>query len=627
MKLSLVSLFGLGASSALAAPRLGHYELANQFDTQWKSHSTRGLPAEGKKGVFFMNRIAPNVSTLYIADADGSNARKLLGNSSSFDYYGHFSPDGHGDGNSDIYRVRTNGSGLEELVATPSFEDAGVISPDGKQLAYVSTANGYKSNIWIMDLATGEARNLTNTPETVGESWSPDGHFRPAWSPDGAWITFSSDRNTQWIGHGNGSRWEHTQDLSVYTIRPNGSDFRQVATNWSPDGERIVFYEITRENTWGAHRHEDVNTVDAQIVSVDFATGEDRIQHISGSALRMFPQWISEDNIGYLIKAGDDGGPNYTFGATPHKLTSMRSPSWSPDGKQVVYEVTSFTPNRPMEKKLCSWDGDWEYRFTNVFPQLSNQGQLAITQKQLGNSSVVTMDPGGMNMKLVFDTYSTGEVNSSLVTQGLDGAFQPAWSPDGEWIAFGLGAWFQERATGKARVFRTMSNGSYNEALTDGTVHSGFPSYLADWRYIVFREWGVRYGLRIIDLTDKSMRFLTNATDNLPFWSPDGEHIVFTRKTNSTNFDVCTIRPDGSELRIHTSSGANDAHAVWSQDGRILYNSGEYGFREECAVYDDTFQPYGQIMSMNSDGSNKTMLTDSIWEDSMPLYVPNEYLY
>ncbi|KAK8185133.1 hypothetical protein HDK77DRAFT_316062 [Phyllosticta capitalensis] len=646
MRLSFVSLFGLGVGTALAAPqRLNHMDLSNQFNSRFNVHSSRGLPAEGKKGVFFMNRIAPSVSTLWIANADGSNARKLFGNSSTtYDYHAHFSPDGQwitftsersGDGNSDIYRVRTNGTGLEKLIATPSFEDAGVISPDGKQLAYVSTANGYRSNIWVMDLATGEARNLTNTPETTGESWSPDGHFRPAWSPDGQWIAFSSDRNTQWIGHGNGTGWEHTQELSVYVIRPDGSDFRQLATksgyslgspNWSPDGERVVYYEITRENTWGAHRPEDVNTVDAQIVSVGFSTG-DRIEHTSGSGLRMFPQWISDDNIGYLIKAGDDEGLNYTSGATPFKKTSMRSPSWSPDGKQVVYEVTSFTPNRPMEKKLYSWDGDYEYRFTDVFPQLSNQGRLAITQKQLGNSSVVTMDPDGQNMFLAFDTYTTGEVNASLVVQGLAGAFQPSWSPDGEWISFGLGAWFQERSTQKARVFRTTANGSYYEALTDGTVHSGFPSYSADGRYIVFREWGVRFGLRVIDLTDKSMRYLTNATDNLPYWSPDGEHIVFTRKTNATNFDVCTIRPNGTDLRILTSSGANDAHAVWSHDGRILYNSGMYGFREECAVYDDTFQPYGQIMSMNADGTNKTMLTDSMWEDSMPLYVPNEYLY
>jgi hypothetical protein len=34
------------------------------------------------------------------------------------------------------------------------------------------------------------------------------------------------------------------------------------------------------------------------------------------------------------------------------------------------------------------------------------------------------------------------------------------------------------------------------------------------------------------------------------------------------------------------------------------------------------FQQYGQIFIMNADGSGKRMLTDSRWEDSMPLYIP-----
>lgn len=82
-----------------------------------------------------------------------------------------------------------------------------------------------------------------------------------------------------------------------------------------------------------------------------------------------------------------------------------------------------------------------------------------------------------------------------------------------------------------------------------------------------------------------------------------------------------TIRSDSTDMTRVTDSLANHAHAVWSYDGRILWSSGMYGFRDESAQYDNTFQPYGQIMVMDADGSNKRMLTDSLWEDSMPMYI------
>ena len=93
----------------------------------------------------------------------------------------------------------------------------------------------------------------------------------------------------------------------------------------------------------------------------------------------------------------------------------------------------------------------------------------------------------------------------------------------------------------------------------------------------------------VIDLNDKSIRNLTDKRDNLLGWSPNGEKIVFSRPISYTNFDVCTIRPDGSDLQCLATTGANDAHTTWTHDNRIMYNTGEFGFKEEAALYDQTF--------------------------------------
>ena len=51
--------------------------------------------------------------------------------------------------------------------------------------------------------------------------------------------------------------------------------------------------------------------------------------------------------------------------------------------------------------------------------------------------------------------------------------------------------------------------------------------------------------------------------------------------------------------------------------------SSRTGFKDEASLYDDSPQPYAQIFIMNADGSDVRQLTDSRWEDSMPVLVPD----
>ncbi|KAH7145458.1 hypothetical protein B0J13DRAFT_595391 [Dactylonectria estremocensis] len=607
----------------------------------------------------YLNRIAPSGSELWIANADGSDATRLLGNQSApFDYHASWSQDGEwivftserrADGQSDIYRVRPDGTGLETLVSTDSFEDIGILSPDGSKLAYVSTAINYTANIFVKDLSTGTVLNVTGSDETVGSFVGPHSFYRPSWSPDGEWLAFSSDANTEWTGHSDGTGWEHTQTLSLYAVRPNGSDFRRVvgevgycfgSPQWSLDGTRLVYYNMTSEATYNAHGTSgQQSAIVSQIFSVDVSSGLDVTQHTFDNSLKVAGHYVgskNNSNIGYLVKAGTKSGINYTLPDGTHQYfnSSLRNPAWSADGSQVVYEIYAWE-QRQAEKPLFSWDSEWEYRFMDIFPQFNNATKrLATTEKQLGNtsSSVVLTNADYSDLDRAFDVYdmNSSAAETALYHSGLAGAFQPTWTPDGSQLAVGFGTWFFNRVLYPGTLYLFDVNGTTPRNLTDGTLNAGFPSFSPDGTKLVYRLWDWNngpLGLHTMDVATGRSTRITDGWDNTPGWSPDGELIVFTRQTNWTSgnsweadrFDICTVKPDGTELKVLTESQANDAHAVWSPDGRIMYSSGMYGFRDESALYDGTFQPYGQIIVMNADGSNKTMLTDSMWEDSMPI--------
>jgi len=62
-----------------------------------------------------------------------------------------------------------------------------VWSPDSKKLLYTDT----NLNVWVMDIATGQAKIVGNDPWMV-----PERTLAPSWSPDSKWVAFASRLNT-----------------------------------------------------------------------------------------------------------------------------------------------------------------------------------------------------------------------------------------------------------------------------------------------------------------------------------------------------------------------------------------------------------------------------------------------
>jgi dipeptidyl aminopeptidase/acylaminoacyl peptidase len=85
--------------------------------------------------------------------------------------------------NNDIWVIPAAGGPPVKLAGTEKSEDRPRWSPDGRQLAFVSTRDG-GPQIWAIPAAGGEARKLTSIAAGVSGV---------TWSPDGKWLAFVSD--------------------------------------------------------------------------------------------------------------------------------------------------------------------------------------------------------------------------------------------------------------------------------------------------------------------------------------------------------------------------------------------------------------------------------------------------
>jgi TolB protein len=239
--------------------------------------------------------------------------------------------------------------------------------------------------------------------------------------------------------------------------------------------------------------------------------------------------------------------------------------------------------------------------------------------RALAHNGILSLQTDGAGRKVIFDNADRSAVAA-------------VFSPAGDRIAFGLGAFFGNvlgRPATVSNVAVVNADGSNLQLLTKGDVNDGFPSWSPDGTQLVYRSAGaIGKGLRILTVTGGQTRALTDGTyvDNFPSWSPDGSTIAFTRNVEG-NYDVFTIRPDGSALRRLTTSLANDAHSTWSPDGQwIAFASGQAGFKDEMPLHAVNPQSYGEICVMRRDGGDLRCLTDNAFEDATPSWLPSRAL-
>ena len=408
------------------------------------------------KDRIFVDQWSPTRSELFIADADGSNARKLVAGL-ELDYNASFSFDGEWvvftserHGSADIFRVRADGMGLERLTDNPAFDDQAALSPDGDSLAFVSTRDTGSTDIHVLDLKTRQTRNLTN---------APGGDYRPSWSPDGRRLRSHPIAERRFNDRGaTGNRC--TQPASTSSTPTDAICANSRRTASLPDrrsGRRTAPALSSTNSPWptpsghaGSPRRPPWSRGS---LSVDVATGA-RVEHASGPGLKLSPQFLDANRVGYLAKSGTTAALTFSSGEKG-SVGDIGNPSWSRDGRRVVYHsgpIDTIPAARTPGGSLHGGDPRFDLRFASGFPAVSPDGRQLVVSERTGRgipddrTSLVVWNTDGTNPRRIF------RAEGSLMS--------PSWSADGQWIVFGAGAYFVARATRPAQIMIVKPDGS-----------------------------------------------------------------------------------------------------------------------------------------------------------------------
>jgi Tol biopolymer transport system component len=186
--------------------------------------------------------------TLWRQALDSTTAVQLT-DGPGYDHQPDWSPDGtsvvYASYHADAVELRlldlASGQG-RALTANGAVNVEPRFSPDGRRIAFVSTAHNGRWHLFVVPAAGGAPERLTGDVDSGLPRYYYsrfDHELSPTWSPDGGELLFVSNRGRIW-GSGGFWRMKATPGAAAREIRYEETNWK-ARPDWSRDGRRVVY--------------------------------------------------------------------------------------------------------------------------------------------------------------------------------------------------------------------------------------------------------------------------------------------------------------------------------------------------------------------------------------------------
>lgn len=192
-------------------------------------------------------------------------------------------------------------------------------------------------------------------------------------------------------------------------------------------------------------------------------------------------------------------------------------------------------------------------------PLNPNPGKIAFSSLRNGLPQIFVM--------------STNGEDQTQVTDYIDGACQPDWSPDGKKIVFVAPCTKKENRYPKGNLYIVELDSGFIESLDTGLGGNYDPSWSPDGKFIAFtKEINARTQVYVLDLESGSVVAVSDGKDQTrqPSWSDDGLYLVFIQKKYDDQIVVLNIFERTSK-QVTRNNGLVNSRPLLTPDKSTIY--------------------------------------------------------